>query len=56
MANEIKNQDIEKWALDITRKVSKGNNIENDYFTGQRKLLHLKQKMRKTIIRKSKLA
>ena len=51
MANEIKNQDIEKWALDITRKVNKENNLENVYFTSQRKILHLKQKMRKTLIR-----
>jgi len=51
MANEIRNQDIEKWALDITRKVNKENNLENVYFTSQRKLLHLKQKMRKTLIR-----
>ena len=51
MANEIKSQDIEKWALDITRKVTKENNLENVYFTSQRKLLHLKQKMRKPLIR-----
>ena len=51
MANEIKNQDIEKWALDITRKISKENNLGNVYFTSQRKLLHLKQNMRKTLIR-----
>jgi len=51
MANEIRNQDFEKWALDITRKVNKENNLENVYFTSQRKLLHLKQEMRKTLIR-----
>lgn len=50
MANEIKNQDIEKWALDISRKISKEKNLESVYFTSQRKLLHLKQEMRKTLI------
>lgn len=46
MANEIKNQEIEKWALDVTRKVNKENDLENVYFSSQKKLLLLKQKMR----------
>jgi len=51
MVNQIKNPSIEKWFLDITRKVNKENNSESVYFTSQRKLLSLKHKMRKTMIR-----
>jgi len=48
---EIKNNDLEKWTLETTRKINREGKLENVYFTSQRKLLHLKQKMRRTLIR-----
>ncbi len=49
--DEIKNNDLEKWTLEATRKINKEGKLNNFYFTSQRKLLHLKQKMRRTLIR-----
>jgi len=51
MANEIKNQDVDKWALDVFRKIDTENNLEHVYFSSQRKLLHLKREMKKNSIR-----
>ena len=48
---KIKNNDLEKWTLEVTRKINRESKLENVYFTSQRKLLHLKQKMRRTLIR-----
>jgi len=48
---EIKNNDVEEWTLEATRKINREGKFDNVYFTSQRKLLHLKQKMRKTLIR-----
>jgi len=48
---EIKNNDLENWTLEATRKINREGNLENVYFTSQRKLLDLKQIVRKTFIR-----
>ena len=47
---EIKNNDLEEWTLEATRKIKREGKLENVYFTSQRKLLHLKQKMRRNFI------
>jgi len=50
--DEIKNNDLEEWSLEAARKINREGKLENVYFTSQRKLLHLKQKIRRTLIRK----
>jgi len=47
---ELKNNDLENWTLEATRKINREGKFDNVYFTSQRKLLHLKQKMRRTFI------
>jgi len=48
---ELKNNDLEKWTLEVAKKINREGKLKNVYFTSQRKLLHLKQKMRRTLIR-----
>ena len=48
---ELKNNDLENWTLEAAKKINREGKLENVYFTSQRILLHLKQKMRKTFIR-----
>ena len=48
---EIKNNDLEKRTLEATRKIKREGNLENVYLTSQRKLLDLKQIVRKIFIR-----